>query len=241
MHQAVSRRSSQAVGAAPQRSAARPGARWDRAVPPRHDCLAPAMSRASGSARPASCVRSTRGALPVFRPVGFPESPPEPGVPVVPAMGSPAVLQFDQKQPVQPGQPDGLDVQKVTGQRPSGLGAQERFQLGPPPRAAVPAPEVVPAQDGAHRGSRHAHVRRRHSPTMRTYPSAGSPGPGAGRGRSPLVQPMPALTTGRVRPSSANQLAVPTKQSGRGDQEHRPAISGSSFAKADWTIRSPDV
>jgi hypothetical protein len=28
-------------------------------------------------------VRSTRGALPVFLPVGFPESPPEPGVPVV--------------------------------------------------------------------------------------------------------------------------------------------------------------
>jgi hypothetical protein len=36
-------------------------------------------------------VRSTRGALPVFRPVGFPESPPEPGVPVVPAPGSPQV------------------------------------------------------------------------------------------------------------------------------------------------------
>jgi hypothetical protein len=36
-------------------------------------------------------VRSTRGALPVFRPVGFPESPPEPGVPVVLAPGSPQV------------------------------------------------------------------------------------------------------------------------------------------------------
>ena len=36
-------------------------------------------------------VRSTRGALPVFRPVGFPESPPEPGVPVVPAPGYPQV------------------------------------------------------------------------------------------------------------------------------------------------------
>jgi hypothetical protein len=36
-------------------------------------------------------VRSTRGALPVFRRVGFPESPAEPGVPVVPAPGSPQV------------------------------------------------------------------------------------------------------------------------------------------------------
>jgi hypothetical protein len=36
-------------------------------------------------------VRSTRGALPVFLLVGFPESPPEPGVPVIPAPGSPQV------------------------------------------------------------------------------------------------------------------------------------------------------
>jgi len=36
-------------------------------------------------------VRSTRGALPVFLLVGFPRSPPEPGVPVVPAPGSPLV------------------------------------------------------------------------------------------------------------------------------------------------------
>jgi hypothetical protein len=42
-------------------------------------------------ARQRASVRSTRGALPVFRPVGFPESPPEPGVPVVPAPGSPQV------------------------------------------------------------------------------------------------------------------------------------------------------
>jgi hypothetical protein len=46
---------------------------------------------AAPTRRITSSVRSTRGALPVFRPVGFPESPPEPGVPVVPAPGSPQV------------------------------------------------------------------------------------------------------------------------------------------------------
>ncbi len=54
------------------------------------------LSWTVGQARPGPTdqkvsVRSTRGALPVFRPVGFPESPPEPGVPVVPAPGSPQV------------------------------------------------------------------------------------------------------------------------------------------------------
>ena len=54
------------------------------------------LSWTVGQARPGPTdqkvsVRSTRGALSVFRPVGFPESPPEPGVPVVPAPGSPQV------------------------------------------------------------------------------------------------------------------------------------------------------
>ena len=54
------------------------------------------LSWTVGQARPGPTdqkvsVRSTGGALPVFRPVGFPESPPEPGVPVVPAPGSPQV------------------------------------------------------------------------------------------------------------------------------------------------------
>jgi hypothetical protein len=50
----------------------------------------PRTHRRPGHGRDLS-VRSTRGALPVFQPVGFPESPPEPGVPVVPAPGSPQV------------------------------------------------------------------------------------------------------------------------------------------------------
>ena len=41
-------------------------------------------------------VRSTRGALPAFPPVGFPEPPPEPAVRLVDAAGSPQVPLSDQ-------------------------------------------------------------------------------------------------------------------------------------------------
>jgi hypothetical protein len=47
----------------------------------------------AAAARP---VRSTRGALPTFPSVGFPEPPPEPAVRLVDAAGSPQVPLSDQ-------------------------------------------------------------------------------------------------------------------------------------------------
>jgi hypothetical protein len=136
----------------------------------------------------------------------------------------PAVLQFDNEEDVQPGQADRFDGEEVAGQRSGRLGAQK---LRPRRSAAAGCrPEVVTAQDGAHRGRRDpdaelaALADDAQVPPPRVLP--GQPQHEVDRLR---VQSSPA-TTGRVRPVAADQFAVPPQQGRRGDQEDRPPVAG---------------
>jgi hypothetical protein len=128
----------------------------------------------------------------------------------------PPVLEFNDEEHVQPGQPDRFDGQEVAGEHAGRLGAQE---LRPAWSAASWCrSQAVAAQDGAHRDRRHPDAELAAlADDAQVSPARVFPGQPQYEVDYLRVQPSTASTVGGVGPSSADELAVPAQQGRRSD------------------------
>jgi hypothetical protein len=149
-----------------------------------------------------------------------------------PDQGHPTPVKLDDKQDIQPGQPDRLHREKVAHQRSGSLRPQEHC----PTWAAAPRCRAKPTatQDPPHRRRRHPHTE------LAALPHDPYVSPARILPRHPhhqlddiVIQSAPAPSRGRIRPATSHQFAMPAQQRARRDRQRRPTAP-SGAASPTW-------